>query len=502
MSGIKQLAGQTIWYGLSNVLTKLIGFLLTPILTYLMTDQKGVQEYGDFSLLYAWIGVANIVYTYGLETGYFRFSSDANVSQKQLFNTTFGSYVITTLLLSGILLYYSQPISEFLGIGKLPQAIVLTVLVMVFDTLSTIPFAKLRNENRPRRYAFIKIFGVVVNIGLVVLFIYFIPKHFSDSGNALTRWVMHQNRVVLLVLANTIQSLFVFLFLYPEWKRFRFRINKTLWRTVMRYSTPMIIIGLAGMINEVMDRQMLKSFLPYSMDENMRIVAIYSANYRISIFITMFITAFRMAAEPFFFKQKNASNAKQTYARVMKWFVITLCIAYLFTGLYLHIWQGIIGRGYRSGLGIVPILLMANVFLGVYYNLSAWYKLTDKMYWGIIITAIGATITLVGNYLFIPKFEMYAGATVTMVCYGSMVVLAYLLGQKYYPIPYAWKKLVAYMVITVLLFLVNKTLVSFTHNFWLKTGCATVFMCIFLYLVGRVERKELKSLPVIGRFIG
>ncbi|WP_245645550.1 lipopolysaccharide biosynthesis protein [Niabella ginsenosidivorans] len=480
-------------------MARLLNFLLTPILTYLMVDQKGVKEYGDFSLLYAWIGVANIIYTYGLETGFFRFSSDAGISQKQLFNTTFGSHVITTLLLSGILLYYSQPISEFLEIGKLPQVIVITVFVMAFDTLATIPFAKLRQENRPRRYALIKIFGIVVNIGLVVLFVYFIPEYFSKSNNFLVRWVLHQNRVTLLVLANMVQSFFVFLFLYPEWKRFRFKINKDLWKTVVHYSTPMIIIGLAGMINEVMDRQMLKSFLPHSMDENMQIVGIYSANYKISIFITMFIQAFRMAGEPFFFRQKSATNARQVYARVMKWFVITLCVAYLFTGLYLHIWQNMIGKKYRSGLGIVPILLMANVFLGIYYNLSAWYKLTDKMYWGIIITAAGAVVTIIGNYFFIPKFEMYAGATVTMTCYGTMVILAYLLGQKYYPIPYAWKKLVAYLVITIVLFLINKKITSFTHNFWLKTAFASLFMCLFLYFVSRVEKKELQALPVVGR---
>ncbi|WP_406603618.1 lipopolysaccharide biosynthesis protein [Niabella agricola] len=501
MSGIKQLAGQTIWYGLSNVLTRLIGFLLTPILTYLMVDSKGVKEFGDFSLLYAWIGVANIIYTYGLETGYFRFSSDAGVSQRQLFNSTFGSHVITTIVLSAVLFYFNHPIAEFLEIGTLPRIIVITVIIMGFDTLSTIPFAKLRQENRPRRYAFIKVFGVLINIALVVLFVYYIPKHFSGSENYLVKWLLHQNRVTLLVLANLAQAFFVFLFLFPEWRQFRFSIDTTLLKKVLQYSLPMIVIGLAGMVNEVMDRQMLKSFLPHSMDENMRIVGIYSANYKISIFITMFIQAFRMAAEPFFFRQKNAVNARQTYARVMKWFVITLCIAYLFTGLYLHIWQHLIGKEYRSGLGIVPILLMANVFLGIYYNLSAWYKLTDKMYWGIIITILGAVITLIGNYLFIPRFEMYAGATVTMICYGSMVVLAYLLGQKYYRIPYAWKKLVAYIFITVLLFWINSKVGSLISNFWLKTISATFFMGVFLYFIGRVEKKELKALPVIGKFI-
>ncbi|MBZ4188490.1 polysaccharide biosynthesis C-terminal domain-containing protein [Niabella sp. 3A5MI-3] len=483
-------------------MARLLNFLLTPILTYLMVDSKGVKEYGDFSLLYAWIGVANIVYTYGLETGYFRFSNHADIGQKKLFNTTFGSHIVSTFILSAVLIFYSEPISKFLEIGKFPEIITITALIIAFDTLATIPFAKLRQENRPRRYAFIKVFGIVVNILLVLLFVYFIPKYYKDTDNFLISWVLHQNRVTLLVIANMMQAFFVFLFLLPEWKRFRFEWDWDLWKQIIRYSTPMIIIGLAGMVNEVMDRQLLKSFLPYSPDENMRIVGIYSANYKISIFITMFIQAFRMAGEPFFFRQKKAENAKYTYAKVMKWFVITLCIAYLFTGLYLHIWQYMIGKEYRQGLYIVPILLMANVFLGIYYNLSAWYKLTDMMYWGIIITVIGAVITFVGNYLFIPKYEMYAGATVTMICYGAMVVMAFLTGQKYYPIPYAWKKLVAYLVITVLLFLINKTVVSFISNFWLKTCSATLFMFVFLFLVGRIEKNELKNLPVIGKLLG
>lgn len=501
LSGIKQLAGQTLWYGVSNVLTKLLNFLLTPILTYLMVSKKGQAEFGDFSLVYAWIGVANILYTYGLETGYFRFCNNKDIDEKKLFNTTFGSHLITTILFSACVIYFSQPISNFLEISKLPQIIVITALIMAFDTLSTIPFAKLRQENRPIKYAFIKVSGVVINILLVIFFVYIIPKYFNSSNNLFANWVLHQNRVTLLVLANFIQALFSFILLYAEWGKFSFVFDKQLWIEVMKYSTPMIIIGLAGMVNEVMDRQMLQSFLPYSVEQKKQIVGIYSANYKISIFITMFITAFRMAAEPFFFKQKDEKNAPFVYARVMKWFVITLCIAFLITGLYLHIWKYMIGSEYRQGLYIVPILLMANVFLGIYYNLSVWYKITDRMHWGIIITVIGAVITFVGNYFFIPKYEMYAGATVTMFCYGAMVVMAYSIGQKYYPVPYAWKKLVAYILIMLIVFGINKIIGSYFSGFWVKTLIATFFMLVFISFIATIEKRELKNMPVIGKYI-
>lgn len=500
LSGIKQLAGQTIWYGISNVLSKMINFLITPILTYLMVEDKGRTEFGEFSLLYAWIAVFNIFYTYGLETGFFRFSNTPGITPQRLFNTTFGSHIITTVFLSGVLLYYSQPISNFLKIGALPQIVVISILIMAFDTLATIPFAKLRQENRPRKYAFIKMFGVLLNICLVLLFVYIVPVFFSGSKNFFIEWVMRQNRVTLLVVANLIQAIFTFLLLWSDWKGFRLRIDSILWKKIMVYSTPMIIIGLAGMINEVMDRQMLTSFLPYSIEKNKQIVGVYSANYKISIFITMFITAFRLAAEPFFFKQKSEKNAPFIYAKVMKWFVITLCIAFLFTGLYLNIWQYMIGEEYRSGLYIVPVLLIANVFLGIYYNLSVWYKITDKMYWGIIITVMGAIITLVGNYLFIPKYGMLAAATVTMVCYGCMVVLAYMVGQKYYSIPYVWKKLLAYILISVLALWLNNTIQSFITNFWLQTFFATILMLLFIAFIAKIEKKELQHMPLIGKY--
>lgn len=501
LSSIKKLASQTLWYGVSNVLARMLNFLLTPILTYLLGSQKGMVEFGDFSLLYAWVAVVNILFSYGLETGYFRFSNKENFKQKQLFNTTLGSHIISTVIFSIVIIALRHPVSELLQIGEYPEIITMLVLVIAFDTLSIIPFAKLRQENKPRKYAAIKVLGVLINILLVIFFVYVLPTYFKNATSGLIQWVLQQNRVSLLVLANLVQALFTFTLLYSEWKSFRFSFDKTLWKQILKYSTPMIIIGLAGMINEVMDRQMLLSYLPYSIERNKQLVGIYSANYKISIFITLFIQAFRLAAEPFFFKQQSAGDAKATYAKVMKWFVITLCLAFLFTGLYLHIWQYMIGPEYREGLYIVPILLMANVFLGIYYNLSIWYKVTEKMYWGIIITVIGAIITLVGNYIFIPKYEMLAGATVTMICYGSMVALAYLIGQRYYAIPYALKTIGAYILFMLLVFILNQYISTYINNFWIKNLIATFFMFVFILVVVISEKKEFQQLPLIGKYL-
>jgi O-antigen/teichoic acid export membrane protein len=265
----------------------------------------------------------------------------------------------------------------------------------------------------------------------------------------------------------------------------------------------MIIVGLGGMINETMDRIMLPKLLPGSEETKKIAVAIYAANYKIAIFITLFITAFRMSAEPFFFSQAADKNAPKTYARVMKWFVIILCFAFLFTALFLDVWKHYIPEAYRQngGIGVVPILLAANVALGIYYNLSVWYKITDRMYMGMIITLIGAAITLVLNFAFIPTYGMYACAWATLAAYGSMMVISYLLGQRYFPVPYPAKKLIAYLTVMFTLFFAQKAVMHFITFVPVRLGTALFFMYLFVLLVKSAEKKELKGMPFIGKFI-
>ncbi len=294
--------------------------------------------------------------------------------------------------------------------------------------------------------------------------------------------------------------------LYEEWKDFRFKINKKMWSQLFLYSMPMIFIGLAGMINEVMDRQMLAKLLPISVDAK-RIVGIYSANYKLAIFITLFIQAFKMAAEPFFFSQSKEKNAPVLYARVMKWFVITLSLAFLFSALYLDVLQFMIGVSYRSGLTIVPILLFANICLGIYYNLSVWYKLTERMRIGLYITSFGALITLTGNYIFIPLYGMYAAAWTTLVCYASMVIITYLIGQRYFPVPYPVKRILTYLSL-MLIFYFIKISIDLFSNSWINSmqllirlPVATLLIIIYISIILKIERAELKTMPLIGKFL-
>ncbi len=500
---LKKLAGQTVWYGLSNIAAKLLNQILTPLITYMLRRPAQMVDYGNFSMIMACVSMANVLFTYGMETAYFRFSS-SGTDQKKLFQTVFTSLLVSSVVFSALLIMFRVPISDFFGLGAHTEYITWCVLIIAIDTLAAIPFARLRQEERPRKYAFVRVAGIFVNIILVSYFIVYSPGAVAaHPTTAYAQWYAGNTNVGFLLLANLAQSTVTFLLLFKEWIGFRFKFDAALWKKVFMYSAPMVIIGLGGMINETMDRLMLPKLLPATEEVRKTAVAIYAANYKIAIFITLFITAFRMSAEPFFFSQAADKNAPKTYARVMKWFVIILCLAFLFTSLFIDIWKHYIPAEYRQngGVGVVPILLAANVALGIYYNLSVWYKITDKMYMGMIITLIGAAITLIINFAFIPTYGMYACAWATLAAYGSMMVISYFLGQRYFPVPYATKKLVSYLVVMLVLFFAEKAVMYFTGIVIIRLTAATALMFLFLRLVFTVEKKELVGMPVIGKWI-
>ena len=495
---IKKLAGQTVWYGASSIAARFLNYLLTPYLTAKLSG----PGYGDVSVIYAAIPFLNVLFTYGLETAYFRFSQKEEF-KKDIYSTSSISIFISTIILTGLLLLSHSSFAHWLKLDAHPEFITYSALIIAFDTLTTLPFAKLRQQGRPKKFALIRVTSIFITIILTYFFISVCPKIVAnDPAGFVAKYYVKNYGVGYVIIANLISSFVTLLLLSKELLSFKWKFNITIWKTIMLYSLPLIIAGFGGMINETFDRIMLLWWAPvHGIDAAKNEVGIYSACYKLSILITLFIQAFRMGAEPFFFKQSEGENPQRIYARVMKFFVITITVMFLAVALYLDLWKYFIrNETFWAGLKVVPILLLANMFLGIYYNLSIWYKLTHKTISGAYITLIGAVITLVINYIFIPYYSYMACAWATFFCYGSMMAISFLWGQKAYRIPYAWKKLCSYIIIVVLLFFIHTTVIHFFSSWLVSISLATFLLFLYLWFIMTVERKEFKKFPVVGRF--
>ncbi|HOZ83909.1 MAG TPA: oligosaccharide flippase family protein [Niabella sp.] len=498
MSDIKKLAGQTIWYGVSSIAARFINYLLTPYLIF----KLGKVWYGEQSLIYSYIPFMNVIFTYGMETAFFRFTQIKD--SKQVFSTTSLSMFTSSIFLCILLVAFHVPIANLLMVETHPEYILLASAIIFFDALSTIPFAKLRLDGRPRKYAMIKVFGILLNMGCLYFFLSICPDFAKKNPTGSIGFFFNKNWLVGYVfVANLIQSIVTFLLLTKEFFAFEFKFDKQVWKQMLLYGLPIMVAGFAGMINETFDRIMLGWWAPVANETAAKAeVGIYSACYKLSLLISLSVQAFRMGAEPFFFKQSLSENAPKTYARVMKFFVITLCLMFLFVILYIDIWKYFITDPTMwVGLKVVPVLLLANMFLGIYYNLSIWYKLGNKTIAGAYITLIGAGVTLIINYLFIPVYSYVACAWATLACYGIMMVVSYLWGQKNYRIPYATRKLCAYILIAVIISLIHYLITNQFPNAWVNYSLATILFGLYFLLIINIERKELVTLPLIGKYL-
>lgn len=489
-----------MWYGASSIAARFLNYLLTPYLTD-PSVLKG-SAYGEMSLIYAAIPFLNVIFTYGLETAYFRFSKTKE-EERNVFSTSMVSIIVSTVLLTGVLLLFRNQLALLIGIQDHPEYFTWSAFIIAFDALSALSFAKLRYEGRPVKFATVRIAGIVLNIGLTVFFLSVCPRiQHSNPHGFIGTWYNRDLGVGYVIIANLVQSVFTILLLSKEFFSFRWKFDAKLWKQVILYSSPLILAGFAGMINETFDRIMLNWWTSAPTDAAAKIeVGTYSACYKLSILITLSIQAFRMAAEPFFFSAAQGQQPQRIYARVMKFFVITICLMFLVVVLFLDVWKYFIrNEVFWEGLGVVPILLLANMFLGIYYNLSIWYKLSNKTMAGAWITVVGALLTVIINRAFIPTYGYFACAWATFLCYGSMMVLSYVWGQKNYRIPYATRKLVAYLVISVALYGLH---VLFRHlhlGAWADRGFGLVLFSLFGLLIVNVERKEFQRMPYIGRF--
>lgn len=489
MGNIKKLAGATIWYGIPTILHRFLGFILQLFLTSVFPADK----FGEVGQLYAFIPFCNVIFTYGLETSYFRFTQ--SVDKDRLYNTLSVSMIVSTILFSAVLLIGSPVLADGLGFPGRSHLVMLATGVLFFDTLTTIPFARLRQEGRPRKFAAVKLATILVQIVLTVFLLKYAPR--LHAAGYLS-WYNPDLGVEYFVIANMIASACSLLFLSKEYSAFRWKFDKMLWKEVILYSWPLVAIGIGGMINEMLSRLIFPQVYPATREVSMSLLGIFSANYKLAVLVTISINAFRMGAEPFFFNQSGRQDAQQTYARVMKYFTMFLGAVFLVVALFQEVWVWFITRGadksYAEGINIVPVLAMATVFLGIYYNLTIWYKLTNRNLMGVWITLGGALVTIILNIWWIPQFSYTGSAWATFACYGSMMAASYLLGQKYYPVPYEVPRILGYLALAGVIYVLQNLLRVEGFGFWPIQIAGVAGMGVYLAVIAWPERKNIARL--------
>lgn len=470
MSTIKKLAGQTAIYGVSSILGRLLNYLLVP----LHTDKFNPDQYGVVSEFYAYVAFFVVLLMFGMETTFFRFVNKSEDKEK-LFNQAFSIVLVINAVFISLVLLFSQSIANWMMYPNHSDYVIWFAFILVFDATSSLFMAKLRQEDKAKKFAFIQLSSIGVNIILNVFFILVLLPKYPEFG------------IGFIFLANLISSLVKPILLLNYIKKFKFIIDKALAKAMIWFATPLLIASFAGIINETFDRILIKRLLlDKGQDFAQAQVGIYSASYKLSILITLFIQAFRYAAEPFFFAQEKHQDKNKIYSKVMTYFVMVVSLMFLVISLNLDIFKWFIpNEDYWEGLKIVPILLLANVFLGIYYNQSIWYKLADKTKYGAYIAIVGAIITLTLNYILIPVMGYMGAAWATISTYFTMMVLSHVLGQKHYPIKYNLRKVGFFLMSAIVFFFIGKFLTF--DNFWGTFITHNLLVLIYLGLIFFIE---------------
>ncbi len=478
--------GQTALYGIPSIVGRLLNYLLVFIHSRIFHP----AEYGMFSELYAYSAFIFVFLTFGMETAFFRYATKQKEITKSSITAFLPIAAVCLIFITVVTLFLSN-ISESIGFESNNNYVHWIAIIATFDVLSAIPFALLRLQNKAKRFGIIKISNIAINIGLNLILLLLLPWLAQNGVPHLSAF--DPPNVGFIIIANLAASGATLLMLLPQFKfisLFR-KFDKKLFKEMILYALPLLVMGLAGIANEILDRILLRwwTVTPSGFEAEIYVRAqqgIYSANYKLAILMSIFIQAFRYAAEPFFFSLSDEKNSKKSYADIAKFFTIFCSLIFLGVMLYIDLFKLFIGEQYRAGVGIVPIVLLANLFLGLIYNLSIWYKLTNKTYYGAILAIVGASITLLVNYILIPEIGYMGAAWATFACYLSMLLLSYFLGQKHYPVPYDIKSILLYLSYALLIFYIS----TFVEDFHLvlKLFLNTILILTFMGTVIYKER--------------
>lgn len=479
MSKLDSLVKDTAIYGLSSIVGKFLNYLLVPLYTYLLAN---TDDYGIVTNLYAWTALLLVILTYGMETGFFRFANKEGYDAKQVYRTAYIALLSSSVLFAALCVVFQQPIANVLDYPNHSEFIALMAVTVAIDAFASIPFAYLRYQKRPILFATLKLLFVLLNIGFNILFLVILGK--TD-----VIYVFISN-----ILATSIQTLCLLPFCLPRGARFSWPVL----RDMLRYSLPLLILGVAGIMNQTLDRILFLKLYPF--EDAKAQLGIYGACFKVAMVMMMFTQAFRYAYEPFVFSKHKNRQSAEAYADVMKYYIIFSFLILLGVIFYLDIFRYIISDAYWEGLKIVPVVLWTYVFQGVYFNLSFWYKLTDETKWGAYFSLIGLVITLVLQIVGVPRIGYWASCGSSLVCYLVIMLLSYFIGQKKAPIPYDLKSIGGYTALTIVLLGVYYILrIYVISNTWIMMGIGTVLIGLYLFILTRKDL-PLSALPIVGKY--
>ncbi len=478
----KSLFKQTAIYGLATVLPRMLSFLLVRLYTGILPT----GEYGEVSIVLSWMVFFNVVLSYGMETAFFRFYNSETDKENVIATSTISIFWSSIIFLFGALIFRGT-LASLANVDV--QYITYAIWILVLDALVIVPFSKLRANQKPMLYAIIKIGNVAVNLLLNLFFLLLLPKIAAANPNSFIGNLYVENyEIGYIFVSNLAASLLTLVVLSPNYLFLTRKFDAVLWKKMMRYGLPILVAGIAFAVNEHFDKILLGYWLPENVAKSE--VGAYSACYKLGLFMVLFATAFRLGIEPFFFSHSKSENAPQTYAMITKYFVIFGSLILLGVIVFADVLKFLLldNKTYWEAMKVVPLIILANFFLGIYNNLSVWYKLTDRTKMGAYISIVGAILTLVLNYLLIPKFSYYGSAIATIVAYGSMMLISYVLGNRYYPIPYDMEKIGGYLGLSIVFSAIS--FYGFRENYLVGIS----LLLLFVYFVYHNEKATILSI--------
>ncbi len=488
MSLIKKLAGQTAIYGLSNIFSRVLLFI---VFTIYLTRKFGKVEYGIYADMYSYAAVILTILIFRMDTALFRYGKKEGMDK--VFSTTFWTVVGVSILTLILILPFDDSLADALTYGDSPHYVRWFVYFLILDALAAPVFAKLRLENRPVRFVILKFLNIILTSGLIIFFIEFLPNSMPVWYDSITTFFGMTRQVDFVFLTNLLASAFVLLFMIPELRSIKFQFDTVLFKKMFWYVVPLVFVAIAGNVNQSFAAPLQKYFLGSDITENISNVAVYAAAAKLAILLNLFTSAFNYAAEPFFFNNADNKDSLKIYGKVALAFTIVACLGALAIIFYIDIIILLLGENFRSGINVVPILLFAYIFLGLYYNVSIWYKLKDKTHIGAMISFAGVFSTIVISIMLLPIIGAIASAWAALVCYIIMVVIGYVVGQKYYPVVYPVKSILSYVLITAILAIGSLYLrqIGLSHvSFYFIT---TFILGSFFVLIYKREWKDIIS---------